>query len=189
MPTDKSLRNIHVFPSEDSFNQNVGSVGDGDLALVPLNIADLVYPVGSIYMSVNEVNPSTLFGGTWQKIENAFLYGSGTKAVGVTGGEENHTLTTNEMPNHSHDIGSVRSTGNFPALWRCSGTGDDPSGSFSFDRKWNAGVSHGASDDWGANFDFSFYKTSSGSVASAGGGASHNNMPPYLVVNIWKRTA
>lgn len=42
MPTDKSLRNIHVFPTEDSFNQNASSVGDGDLALVPLNIPEQV---------------------------------------------------------------------------------------------------------------------------------------------------
>ena len=39
---------------------------------------DLVYPVGSIYMSVNNVNPKNLFGGEWEKIEGRFLLGSGT---------------------------------------------------------------------------------------------------------------
>ena len=64
---------------------------------------DNVYPVGSIYMSVNNTNPSTLFGGTWQQIQDRFLLAAGaTYAAGATGGEATHTLTTDEMPAHSH---------------------------------------------------------------------------------------
>lgn len=82
-------------------------------------IVNLIYPVGSIYMSVNNVNPSTFLGGTWE------AWGSGQVPVGVnpndsdfstaekTGGSKSvtpsgtvggHTLTTNEMPSHGHSI-------------------------------------------------------------------------------------
>ena len=61
------------------------------------------FPVGSIYMNVADINPSTYFGGTWEKIQNAFLFGaSSTHPVGETGGEENHILTIDEMPSHDH---------------------------------------------------------------------------------------
>jgi len=64
---------------------------------------DNIYPVGSIYMSVNSTNPGTLFGGTWQQIQDTFLLACGsTYANGATGGEATHTLTIDEMPAHSH---------------------------------------------------------------------------------------
>ena len=67
------------------------------------SLLEMVYPVGSIYMSVNATNPSALFGGTRVKIEGRFLLGSGGGySLGATGGEATHTLTTNEMPKHNH---------------------------------------------------------------------------------------
>lgn len=67
------------------------------------NIADVIYPVGSIYMSANNVNPSTLFGGTWQALSGRFLLGAdSTYAAGSTGGSATKTLTTNELPAHTH---------------------------------------------------------------------------------------
>lgn len=116
----------------------------------------LAYPVGSIYISYNHTNPGTLFGGTWERIENAFLWGVDSSGViGQTGGEKTHTLTVNEMPSHSH--GSVYSQ-------HASGTKD---------KAW--------------------YTTAGSSVAygavATGGGQAHNNMPPYIQVSIWRRTA
>lgn len=66
------------------------------------NNADLIYPVGSIYMSVNNTNPSTLFGGTWEAIEGQFLIGANsTYTAGSTGGSATHTLIANELPSFS----------------------------------------------------------------------------------------
>ena len=65
-----------------------------------------IYPVGSIYMSINSTDPSELFGGEWEQIKDRFLLACGTTySNGATGGEATHTLTTNEMPTHSHSIG------------------------------------------------------------------------------------
>lgn len=119
----------------------------------PDDFINLVYPVGSIYMSVNDVSPSTLFGGSWEKIEDTFLLASGsTFALGQTGGEINHTLTIDEMPSHTHSIlyKNVTIT-----------SGDTYTNELSGSENYN--------------------------TSSVGGSQPHNNMPPYLVVNIWKR--
>lgn len=91
--------------------------------VVPANqVFDVVYPVGSIYMSVNNVNPSTLFGGTWEQISGKFLLASSSgRAAGTTGGAEtvsytpagtvgNHTLTASEMPAHTHTYAKSAAT-------------------------------------------------------------------------------
>lgn len=121
---------------------------------------DDIYPVGSIYISVNNVNPSTLFGGTWAQIKDKFLLAAGsTYSNGDTGGEATHTLTVNEMPNHTHNV--------------------------------NIGAALAAeSGGFGLNNGFPVAKDNiSRDTNSKGGGQPHNNMPPYLVVAIWKRTA
>lgn len=66
-------------------------------------IVNLVYPIGSIYMSVNSTSPATLFGGTWEQLEDRFLLGAGsTYTAGASGGEASHVLTESEMPSHTH---------------------------------------------------------------------------------------
>lgn len=124
------------------------------------SILDFVYPVGSVYISWSHVNPGTMFGGTWVRIENAFLWGCDENGgIGTTGGEKAHTLTTNEIPSHSHGAvysGNATGTKNLPWLSTgVLGTGD---------------------------------KLAYAAIAT-GGGAAHNNMPPYVQVSIWRRTA
>lgn len=71
-------------------------------------IFDAIYPVGSIYLAYNHINPATLFGGTWVRLENTFLWAVDDKGgIGITGGEKTVTLTENQIPAHSH--GSVYS--------------------------------------------------------------------------------
>lgn len=126
------------------------------------DIWPLVYPVGSIYISVSETSPETLFGGTWERIEDKFLLAAGgTYAAGSTGGEEEVTLTVAQMPSHHHTVVAY------------SESGSDYSGI-------------------GANLSYACYsslKGWGGTTAYAGGGQPHNNMPPYLAVYMWKRTA
>lgn len=67
-----------------------------------------LYPVGSIYLSVNDTDPGTLFGGKWEQLKDVFLLAAGdTYAPGTTGGEAEHTLTGEEMPAHSHTLQGV----------------------------------------------------------------------------------
>lgn len=74
-------------------------------------LVDVIYPVGSIYMSAVNANPATLFGGVWQKIEGKFLLASSSSyALGSKGGEESVTLTANQMPVHNHTATIVNNT-------------------------------------------------------------------------------
>lgn len=71
-----------------------------------------IYPVGSIYMSINSTDPSELFGGEWEQIKDRFLLACGTTySNGATGGEATHKLTVNEIPSHEHLTGNRASYG------------------------------------------------------------------------------
>lgn len=132
-----------------------------------VNAAKLAaWPVGSIYMSMEATNPATLFGGTWVAIEGQFLLGATTSSnlypALSMGGEAAHALTVEELPAHSHT----------EHLYFTGGT----------------------SVDLYAYQTYSSYNPESGQAFSgntgqAGGGAHHNNMPPYIAVYMWRRTA
>ena len=114
------------------------------------------YPVGSVYQSFENTSPASLFGGEWTKLENTFLYGSGSRGVGTTGGEEVHQLSLYEMPRHAH------------------------------------GLTQGYTNSLGPeNMAVAkvHYEGTSDLTEYTGGDQPHNNMPPYTVINIWKRTA
>lgn len=122
-------------------------------------ILDIIYPIGSIYMSVNSTNPNSLFGGTWERIKGRFLLGAddSTYKNGNTGGESSHTLTESEIPAHNHQQWSFS--------WK-------QSGNMIYQEGTNYGLTNAFNDRTG----------------NTGGGKSHNNMPPYLAVYMWKRT-
>lgn len=148
-----------------------------------------VFPVGSIYMSVNNTNPSTYFGGTWVQIakgrtligvgeietNSVTTYGTVTAsefspAAGEKGGEVGHTLTTAQLPAHSH---TVNSNATFTVSNATTG-GTGTSGIY------------GSNSGWGSYSPADWYRLS---TADTGGGGAHNNIQPYLAVYIWQRTA
>lgn len=87
-------------------NTSITSVTKVFNVLMPLsNVAAQIYPVGSIYMNTTNVNPGTLFGGTWEQIQGRFLLGqSSWHAAGSTGGAESVTLSAAQLPAHTHSI-------------------------------------------------------------------------------------
>lgn len=147
-------------------------------------LIDRIYPVGSIYISTSaSFNPQTAWGGTWRKTADGrcLIGANDTYPLGSTGGEATHTLSTNEIPSHSHGLlgyifnqAYAQSIPKYGLL--CSAQmaqkGWDEKGDYcDFD-----GLKHdGAVNSW--------------SIRANGGGASHNNMQPYLAVYIWERTA
>jgi len=133
-----------------------------------ITILKATYPVGAIYTAVVSTSPATLFGfGTWS------AFGAGRMLVGIdtgdtdfdvveeTGGDKVITLTSAQIPTHTHAITSVAGSNHAQA-------GTD-----------------GPSSHW--QFDGGQVVTSTGN--NAGGGGSHKNVPPYIVVYRWKRTA
>lgn len=140
-------------------------------------VLDNVYPIGSIYMNVNSTNPGTLFGGTWEQIQGKFLLGmSSSYPAGSQGGEASHTLTTAEMPSHGHNPANEPGYYGFITNSQKAFTIGDM-GSQSGSGRYYPYAS--------AAFDISRNSL----TGTTGGGNSHNNMPPYLSIYIWKRTA
>ena len=133
------------------------------------DLLEKVYPIGSYYWSEKNTSPSDIFGGSWTKIRGRFLFASDSNHdVGDTGGEERTTLTINEMPRHSHEYEKFRHETYI--LFSV------PSG---IDYRYPANYyNHKDSDKFLDTY----------STTSVGGGSSHNNMPPFLTANCWKRT-
>lgn len=133
-------------------------------------LLDMIYPVGSIYLSVNSTNPSTLFGGTWVR------WGNGRVPVGVDtgqtefntvekqGGEKAHTLTTSELPSHRHAGHTASDTG------MVSG--------YPYTTDWNGSTIR--SNNLGQSTFYTDY---------TGDNQSHNILQPYITCYMWKRTA
>lgn len=119
------------------------------------------YPVGSIYMSVNSTSPAQLFGGTWTQLKDRFLLGAGDSySNGATGGQSTIALTESDLPRGTMIFdNTAKTTG-----WSCGA--------------WSN--VHGQSADW-----YAMPKSQTANQTYT----YPTNMPPYLVVYMWKRTA
>lgn len=151
MTTPSELKLVGIDTSNSQEMINVGEtlqVNNGEI--------NINYPVGAIYLSVNNTSPASIFGGTWEKIENKFLLSSGSDyLLGETGGEANHMIKQSEMARlkvpYSTKNGTDRSMFTNNALW-----------------------TNGLSATWLE-------------LARAEEQTPMPIMPPYLVINVWKR--
>lgn len=126
------------------------------------NLTDQIYPIGSIYISVNSNNPSIYFGGEWES------FGKGRTIVGIDidqdefntvekiGGEKTHTLDVEEMPRHRHN-------GNGGPIMVAGGSGRNQIG-----------------NGTNASYTYTDYQ---------GNNQPHNNLQPYITCYMWKRIA
>lgn len=157
-----------------SRNNNFHLDSDGNLTVKSItltegtidnqSIMNFIYPVGSIYMSVSDVDPNMIFGGVWEQIKDRFLLACGeTYENGTTGGEATHKLTIDEMPKHTHTYNGFPNGSGI--VWK------DPY------RKLVYQIN-----------DTNPYPNQDG-LSYTGNNQPHNNMPPYLSVSVWKRTA
>ncbi|HBJ79719.1 MULTISPECIES: phage baseplate protein [Fusobacterium] len=142
------------------------------------------FPVNSIFLSLDNSNPATLFlGTTWEKQEGRFLIGSSLDyPLGTTGGNSTITLTEANMPRHRHQVDTVSATvpahthpykiggGNY------GGPGNSEGGLGG--TKYTGNTLSAGGGSTGAIAPYTNY---------VGSGTAFNNMPPYLVCNIWKR--
>lgn len=201
----KNTENINSLNDHVKNKSNPHNVTAEQLGVSKSNIVDMIYPVGSIYMSVNNVSPATLFGGTWVQIQDKFLLASGQKYTnGNTGGSNTQILSTTNLPEHTHIIPEHRHNIDELNLYRIqiekeeNVNADSPGlyinaeGSNIFNRgmvPFRAGTGLSGGNEWVhtvASTTEYMPKTYSGST---GNGTAFSIMPPYLVVNIWQRTA
>lgn len=170
-------------------------------------VADLIYPVGSIYMNVTNLNPATVFGGTWEEIQGRFLLGrSAAHQVGQQAGAETVTLTVAQMPAHTHTGPShTHSTPNHTHTATCGSAGAH---THTVERKKvaatgtakyaaQAGATHNTSSAGAHTHTITIASggggttgaAGTGNTGSAGSGQAVNIMPPFLSVFMWKRIA
>lgn len=140
----------------------MGASGKSDRKII-----DMIYPVGSVYISVSNVSPATLFGGSWEQLKDRFMLGAGdTYTAGATGGSTTHT----------HGLANAYAK---VAVYGDGYVGADCSGvtvtTYSSQRTRTT-TSVGTINATGA-------------TRLTGNTDGSNHLPPYLVVYIWKRTA
>ena len=152
--TDKTV-NITVPTDTGDLTNNAGFLTAND-----------IYPVNSIRILADTADHSTDFGQTWERYgAGRVLVGYDTSqtefdTIGKTGGEKTHTLSTNEIPSHSHSYQSGR---------------------------WLSAEKPGGGDIYNSQSEASYIF--SRTTGATGGGGAHNNLQPYIVVNFWRRTA
>lgn len=145
-------------------------------------ILNIIYPVGSIYLSWNSTNPSTYFGGTWVRLKGGFLYGfvespgtgngTGTSTNANNGNTGSTTLTVDQIPSHDHE---------FPDRMMVWDAGAPNKSDAMQDNTWDSTIQF---KPWGSR------------IGKTGGGkghthtlGNHSHNIPYIAVSIWRRTA
>lgn len=160
------------------------------------SLIDKIYPVGSIYMSVNNVSPEVFIGGSWEQIKDKFLLSSGDiYEAGSEGGEATHKLTKNEIPLHNHSI-HLKTSQNGSHTHIETGaeiTINSTQNAYSSKIQLNTMNTKSISDNKSTGIptveEGSHTHDIVGETDTTGDSSEHNNMPPYLTVYMWKRTA
>jgi hypothetical protein len=141
--------------------------------------ASKLYPVGSVYISFNSADPSTLFGGTWERLKDTFLLANGDAyAPNTVGGSATKNITVDNLPSHSHQLSA---DGNHAHAYQT------PLRAIDVDR--GVGNSSLWSLDNNGLYETSWNGLHSHTVGATGSGLPLNIMPPYKTVYMWRRTA
>ena len=145
-------------------------LNDTNLNAMQKGLMQLVFPVGSTYVTQENTNPNEILGfGIWERLKGKICLGldeddTNMNTIGKTGGEKIHTLAINEMPAHSHSI----------RYWQKGARDDSGTGKY---------LGDGASDPVNAGGS-----QEGGTIQPAGGGQPHNNMQPFEIVGyMWIR--
>lgn len=151
--------------------QNKADTIDSSLTTFKSSYLLSVYPVGAIYISVNSTSPASLFGGTWQQLKDRFLIGAGgSYSVNGTGGATTHSHTLNN--------------GYAKILYNWQNNDNK------LMYKTKDGVSYTTDANTNTDAGYNFNNFSQSRATALGGNTdSSSNIPPYLAVYMWKRTA
>lgn len=196
-PTAADDNKVAIADSTTATGWKFGKVGTDNLDKT--SILNLVYPVGSIYMSANNVSPQTFLGGTWVE------WGAGRVPVGVsssdtdfntaekTGGEKTHRLSVDEMPWHDHS-GTNSTVETVTIHTRPTGSAPRYLGVNTYTVKYDINEQkqeYKVSPAGGQTLEVEngTVINSQYGVCPNGLGVAHNNLQPYITCYMWKRTA
>lgn len=172
-----NVDNVKQYSADNPPPYPVTSV-NGQIGAVTVETGNALdpYPIGAIYISTSSTSPASLFGGTWEQIEDRFLLAAGTSyTAGSTGGAATHTLTANQMPTHVHRLTFNMTDGDASSVTVPQWTSYMNATWSTIGETWEVGQT--------------INKQTLPAMETAGGGQAHNNMPPYLTVYMWRRVA
>ncbi|MBQ7030837.1 MAG: hypothetical protein IJN13_00500 [Bacilli bacterium] len=203
--------------SEASDNEHLLEIGidtdfSGTIKKNGVNIFNLIYPVGAIYISTNSTNPTYLFGGSWKQLTDRFLIGAGSSySVNSTGGSSSHTHSgpnhCHSGPNHCHsgpshthplgDNGYAKIHHNNSYFWSREiatpgWTDTSKMGSISgstVSTNNSSGTALGGNTDAAGTGNTGYAGTGNTSYSGTGSTGSASTIPPYLAVYMWERTS
>lgn len=165
------------------------------------------YPVGAYYISSDPTSPATLFGGTWERVQDRMILAAGSSyTAGSTGGSATKTLSVANMPTHSHSCSSTgnhthtRGNMNITGTFHSYDIGDREVATGSFSDAVFSNIKCGTGNSgYDTKVTFNASSTWSGATSSNGNhqhtignngsGTAFNIMPPYIVAYVWRRTA
>lgn len=176
-----------VWPAEFPAGATVGGT-----SVVTINtLLDVIYPIGSIYMSVNSTSPQSFLGGTWERIKGKFLFAGNDvdqPKVGDEGGAATVTLATGNLPSHNHGAGTLAAS-SAGAHQHDITAGAQSGGSTTGIESYTSTYKTTRTISKAAQSAGSHPHTITGSTGNTGSGTAFSIMPPYLAVYVWKRTA
>lgn len=163
----------------------------GDSTWQPISLQ--AFPIGSVFISIVSTNPATLLGyGTWT------AFGTGRTIVGIdagqsefdvveeTGGTKTHTLSSGEMPSHTHVQNAHNHAITDPGHAHTQDGWDSTVGDHDVA---GGGAGQRASEATASATTGITINNATPTNQNTGGGGAHNNLQPYIVVYMWKRTA
>ena len=185
-------RGVHISRESGYTQAEIIALIRGELEKQAEERNKALFPIGYIWMSTVDTDPSTIVGGTWERIQDTFLLAAGSNHdAGDTGGAETVTLTTNQIPAHTHGSKSMSGWIRFRNMTNkgniVSGSTNDFLNYYAHDSEsgdWSSALSYGTT----AHKPDRININATHEHTSVGGGGAHNNMPPYLTVYMWERT-
>ena len=197
---NKLINDNITFSNNATITKDLNITGKDNIKINGTEIFKLIYPVGSIYISVNSTNPATLFGGTWEQIKDRFLYTASSDSKS-TGGASTVTLDIKNIPSHNHIFSGDLIEGDLKnakdAGWIRKDSGY-VNGCFKLYKSYAYPWTLTHVTGFGGAYDFKFEATPSGTISYTGGEydsrtnktttKSFSIMPPYYKVYCWRRT-
>ena len=166
----------------------VGQLAAGSLTVGGRTLVDLLYPIGSLYLSTAETDPGTTLGGTWQRIEDRFLLAAGqTYAAGATGGQAALTLTEQQLPPHIHHVEGFTSVDSTTHDHGVPNVIQGGSGGEAYAESWSGGT--GRRELTTSAICINHDHTVDLDSQPCGGGEAVGILPPYLAVYVWQRVS
>lgn len=161
----------------DGSADNVGDDANQWVKLVDENnLLDIAYPVGAIYISASSTSPASILGGTWTQLSGRFLLAcNDTYRAGSTGGDASVTLSAANLPSVTGQI-EFHSAASATTVYKVSGC-------------FSSGMTNANSYRTGGSASSGAASIGKINFSNGGSGTAHNNMPPYLSVYMWQRTA